>query len=447
MQNLKLDCGGTKILQLPISNVSIMSKPERFLNDSKVTQPLDGNFLRGPRRLVPDAPGKDYILNSTFSAGCLTCTPCLQIEGLGLGLALVLGFVDILDGQLGVSTNSKAQPRVPTGSIFWFEVPLRASPSGPTFRSEEKLRKSSPPAPVCVLCVSPSKLVREMLKNNLEAEPGTGWEIIVGSSVDDVLDGSGYKQQEWSAVVVVTQRLEDYAALNGRVETSLREFRWLLLTKQERKKPNGFFGVLEQPVRRESLVQAVIGASKDALLAREPPLVASRRTSVDPESRRRGSNIPRLSSLDSKLPSARTSHRMSGRAGEPDSDQATLRPLPSVGEGAERSLTPHAEVVGKEESKRHDVLLVDDTAVTQMLGKQVLSSAGFAVEVAGNGLQAVEKWREKEYDVVLMDIEMEVSTANADADLAARKVATRLPECGQAYPKTKSEFLAVQTGQ
>ena len=54
------------------------------------------------------------------------------------------------------------------------------------------------------------------------------------------------------------------------------------------------------------------------------------------------------------------------------------------------------------------VLLVEDNVVNQMIAVEILSLAGLVVDVAENGVQALEKVSENTYDVVLMDVQMPV---------------------------------------
>jgi CheY-like chemotaxis protein len=54
------------------------------------------------------------------------------------------------------------------------------------------------------------------------------------------------------------------------------------------------------------------------------------------------------------------------------------------------------------------VLLAEDNMVNAMLARQVLQNAGFVVEHAVNGALALEMVQQKEYDVVLMDIQMPI---------------------------------------
>jgi CheY-like chemotaxis protein len=54
------------------------------------------------------------------------------------------------------------------------------------------------------------------------------------------------------------------------------------------------------------------------------------------------------------------------------------------------------------------ILLAEDNPVNQKLGKIVLQRAGYEVEIANNGREAVNKHRENQgrFDVILMDIQM-----------------------------------------
>jgi CheY-like chemotaxis protein len=52
------------------------------------------------------------------------------------------------------------------------------------------------------------------------------------------------------------------------------------------------------------------------------------------------------------------------------------------------------------------VLVVEDMALNQLLMKTLLEDYGFDHDMAANGLVAIEKLREKEYDIILMDLQM-----------------------------------------
>ena len=54
------------------------------------------------------------------------------------------------------------------------------------------------------------------------------------------------------------------------------------------------------------------------------------------------------------------------------------------------------------------VLIVDDNAVNALLARSALKAAGFRVDTAGTGAEALERLAENDYSVVFMDIRMPV---------------------------------------
>jgi CheY-like chemotaxis protein len=54
------------------------------------------------------------------------------------------------------------------------------------------------------------------------------------------------------------------------------------------------------------------------------------------------------------------------------------------------------------------VLLVEDNPVNQQFMSTLLSKRGHVVTIANNGQEAVEVFREEEFDIILMDIQMPV---------------------------------------
>ena len=58
------------------------------------------------------------------------------------------------------------------------------------------------------------------------------------------------------------------------------------------------------------------------------------------------------------------------------------------------------------EPVRLRILLADDNAVNQRVGKLMISKSGHLVDVVGDGLQAVEAVMRERYDLVLMDVHM-----------------------------------------
>lgn len=57
-------------------------------------------------------------------------------------------------------------------------------------------------------------------------------------------------------------------------------------------------------------------------------------------------------------------------------------------------------------SSKGKILVVDDDATTQTLLQSRLSEQGYAVQVAGDGLQALEQCRADRFDIIILDIIM-----------------------------------------
>ena len=52
------------------------------------------------------------------------------------------------------------------------------------------------------------------------------------------------------------------------------------------------------------------------------------------------------------------------------------------------------------------ILFVDDDKIAQMLVKQILLDIGYRVELASDGLEALEKLAQNDFDMILSDINM-----------------------------------------
>lgn len=70
---------------------------------------------------------------------------------------------------------------------------------------------------------------------------------------------------------------------------------------------------------------------------------------------------------------------------------------------------------------RSHVLLVEDNPVNQLVASGMLTALGATCEIAGNGLEALERLELGNYDLVLMDVEMPLM----DGHTATREIRLR----------------------
>jgi CheY-like chemotaxis protein/nitrogen-specific signal transduction histidine kinase len=86
------------------------------------------------------------------------------------------------------------------------------------------------------------------------------------------------------------------------------------------------------------------------------------------------------------------------------------------------------QVSGKKERnlKGRRILLVEDNKINVMVGKQILEKANLVVDVAYNGLMAVNMVKKNDYCAVLMDIQMPVMDGYTSS-IEIRKFNTTLP--------------------
>jgi len=52
------------------------------------------------------------------------------------------------------------------------------------------------------------------------------------------------------------------------------------------------------------------------------------------------------------------------------------------------------------------VLLAEDVKLNQMLTQKLLARSGYLIDIAENGIQAVDAMKNNDYDVILMDVQM-----------------------------------------
>jgi two-component system, chemotaxis family, CheB/CheR fusion protein len=78
-------------------------------------------------------------------------------------------------------------------------------------------------------------------------------------------------------------------------------------------------------------------------------------------------------------------------------------------------------------SKHIKVLVVEDMALNQLLMKTLLDDFGFERDIAANGKIAIKKLKEKEYDIILMDVQMPEMNGFEATEYIRNKMKSTIP--------------------
>ncbi len=96
-------------------------------------------------------------------------------------------------------------------------------------------------------------------------------------------------------------------------------------------------------------------------------------------------------------------------------------------------VTENKKTAGLERSlgERHPlrILLAEDNPINQKVAIHILKRLGYNIDIANNGIEALESLERQDYDVILMDIQM----PEMDGDEATHKIRTDIPKEKQPY--------------
>jgi len=301
------------------------------------------------------APDRLARLFTPFEQGDSSTTR--RFGGTGLGLSISKRLVEMMHGSLTVESSEGV------GSIFRVSVTLPLDPSAvPVAPPGQELRG------VRALVVDDNDVGLRVLRERLSA---WGMRVGVATSGDAALAEIRRAQAEGDPYrVAVVDYLMPGADGEGvgravRADDALRPLGLVLATSASlrgdaaRFQAVGFDGYLPKPLRADTL-QAMIEA------------VLARRSAPQPPA----GPVPLL-----------TQHLLAEQASTSrDAARQSSLPMPRAAARA-----------------RLRILLVEDDVVNQIISRKMLESLHCDVELAADGLQAVDKALMREYDAVMMD--------------------------------------------
>lgn len=80
----------------------------------------------------------------------------------------------------------------------------------------------------------------------------------------------------------------------------------------------------------------------------------------------------------------------------------------SFGKAFGQQIAPVQNIEEVKQLKKLSVLLFEDNILNQKLAKSVIDEFGFELDIANNGEEGIEMFLEKEYDLILMDLQMPI---------------------------------------
>lgn len=266
--------------------------------------------------------------------------------GTGLGLAICKQLIHLMGGEISVTST------VDAGSTFTFTVTVGLASAPP--RLEEQWHDMDNKT---VLIVDDNEISRKVLRSYIERFGATVEEVEEGASAVAKFETRQKQGNSYHAILLDWKM----PGLNGlEVAAQIRSIATQHLPI-----------IMITAYDREAILQDACTTGVDAVLTKPVTPLALHNT---------------LLSL---------------KNGEQKDCSSEANVLYSVApSGASVEENTHKPLAGK------NVLLAEDNEINQMIAVEILSSYGMLVSVASNGIEAVSMAQSKQFDVILMDIQM-----------------------------------------